>query len=593
MKLCSFIITFFIGCIFTFSQNKSTIQKIDSLNNVSYEKRIETSSLNLNKYLQNLADSKKANYANGIADSNANISLIYFYRGEYDLSMTYFFNAIEEYKKINELGKAGALYGLYGYRLRNTDIPKAIEYMQKGIKMAEKANAEIELHALYDNYGLVKEANKEYDSAAYYYNKSLKMKQKNKDEVGIPYSLNKLGALNSVLGNNKKAKEYFDKAYELRIKLGDKVGIAENLSFYGTYYEMQNDHENAIKYFQQALVVSKEAGYNWLTYKIYDALANNFESTAQYKSALDYLRNYTTYKDSIYNVETTTNRNELEIQFESEEKEKQILTQRAEIAESKLSLERKNRWMFGIVGLAMILGVIGYFIYRSQKLKNNQLQKENQLKDALIKIETQNKIQEERLRISRDLHDNIGSQLTFIISSLDNLKFQLNKQNPDYGKRLDSINQFTRSTITELRDTIWAMNKNEINISDLEVRIANYLENAKAASPDIQFSLHISPEISENPHAFTSFEGINIYRVIQESVNNAIKHAKASEIQLYFGKENGQFRIEIQDNGKGFDQTNYEPGNGMYNMNKRIADIGGQLTIFSKPNEGTHIKINF
>lgn len=194
---CKLILLFIVGLSSSilFAQNKSTVQKIDSLNNVSYEKRIETSSLNLNKYLKNLEDAERIKYEMGIADSNANISLIYYYRGEYDLSMTYFFKAIEEYKKINELGKAGALYGLYGYRLRHTDVPKAIEYMQTGISMAEKANAEFELRALYDNYGLVKEANKEYDSAAYYYNRSLKMKQESKDEVGIPYSLNKLGSL--------------------------------------------------------------------------------------------------------------------------------------------------------------------------------------------------------------------------------------------------------------------------------------------------------------------------------------------------------------------------------------------------------------
>ena len=77
----------------------------------------------------------------------------------------------------------------------------------------------------------------------------------------------------------------------------------------------------------------------------------------------------------------------------------------------------------------------------------------------MAKIETQNKLQEQRLRISRDLHDNIGAQLTFIISSIDNLKFGFTDISEKLGSKLSNISSFTQQTIYELRDTIWAMNK--------------------------------------------------------------------------------------------------------------------------------------
>lgn len=76
--------------------------------------------------------------------------------------------------------------------------------------------------------------------------------------------------------------------------------------------------------------------------------------------------------------------------------------------------------------LTFIIKLIGFLVYNQQKLKNRQLHKENELRDALIQIETQNRLQEQRLRISRDLRDNIGAQLTFIISSIDNLKYGFN-----------------------------------------------------------------------------------------------------------------------------------------------------------------------
>src|SRR5690606_22606248 len=114
---------------------------------------------------------------------------------------------------------------------------------------------------------------------------------------------------------------------------------------------------------------------------------------------------------------------EAETKYQTEKKEKEILIQRAQLAESRLKIERKNQLMMGMIGLALLGGLIGFQFYRIQRIRNKQLEKENHLKDALILIETQNKLQEQRLRISRDLHDNIGSQLTFIISSIDNLKY--------------------------------------------------------------------------------------------------------------------------------------------------------------------------
>lgn len=574
-----------------YAQNDVEIQKIDSLNNISYEKKIETSAFNLNKYLKNAEDSKRINYKKGIADSYSSISLIYFYKSQYDLSSEYFFNAIKLYESLNLMGEAGNLYSLYGYRLRHTDIAKSLQYMQTGIKMAEKAGAQIQLMGMYDNYGLVKEANKEYDSAFFYFNKALKMKQNAKDEIGIPYSLNKIATLNATLGNFDEAKKNLDDAYQIRLKLNDKVGIAENLSFYGSYYELLNDTDNAINYFEQALQASKDAGYRWLTYRIYESLSKNLEKKNEFQKALGYYKQYSSYKDSIYNLEATTNKNEIEIQFETEKKEKEILQQRAEIAEARLKVEQKNILLLGLVGLAIILGLIGYQFYRVQKIRNKQLEKENLLKDALIKIETQNKLQEQRLQISRDLHDNIGSQLTFIISSIDNLKYVLKDENPEMSERLKEISYFTKNTITELRDTIWAMNKENISFTDLKIRINNFIENAKLATKGIQFDFEMDEQI-EDEFTFSALEGINIYRVIQESINNSIKHAQPTEVKIRFAKLGQKFTIEVSDNGKGLDENNICLGNGLHNMHKRIAELGGELNISSNDGKGTILKIN-
>jgi signal transduction histidine kinase len=273
---------------------------------------------------------------------------------------------------------------------------------------------------------------------------------------------------------------------------------------------------------------------------------------------------------------------ELETKYQTAKKEKLLL-------EKEVETKHKNNLLLGISSMAFFIALIGFLIYRQQKLKNKQQEQEFELKSAISQIETQNKLQEQRLNISRDLHDNIGSQLTFIISSVDNVKYAFDIDNPKLDDKLTNISSFAKETIVELRDTIWAMNSNEITFEDLASRIHNFIEKAKEAKDEVKFSFEIDVELKDTK--LSSIEGMNIYRTIQEAVNNAIKYAEASAISIAVKKLETQIQIMIQDNGIGFDEATIQKGNGLQNMQKRVEDIGGEFGLFSS-NSGTLIKID-
>jgi signal transduction histidine kinase len=133
-----------------------------------------------------------------------------------------------------------------------------------------------------------------------------------------------------------------------------------------------------------------------------------------------------------------------------------------------------------ILGILFCFGIIiSFLVYRTLKLKNKQQKQEYELKYAIEEIAHQNKLQEQRLSISRDLHDNIGAQLTFIISSIETLKQAFNIKDEKINNKLTSISNFTKDTITELRDTIWAMNHSEIDFNEIRNRILNFVEKAE------------------------------------------------------------------------------------------------------------------
>ena len=198
-------------------------------------------------------------------------------------------------------------------------------------------------------------------------------------------------------------------------------------------------------------------------------------------------------------------------------------------------------------------------------------------------------MQEQRLSISRDLHDNIGAQLTFIISSVDNIKYAFDIQNVKLDSKLKSISNFTKATIIELRDTIWAMNSNEITFEDLRARILNFIEKAKEATDEIDFKFIVDERL--NQMKLSSIFGMNVYRTIQEAVNNAVKYSEADQIAINIKKIDDEIQIAIDDNGIGFDKTTIEKGNGLINMEKRIEAIGGVFSLKSETNKGTSIII--
>ncbi|MFN4198962.1 MAG: sensor histidine kinase, partial [Flavobacterium sp.] len=309
-------------------------------------------------------------------------------------------------------------------------------------------------------------------------------------------------------------------------------------------------------------------------------------SLGNYPEALEQYKAYTQYKDSILNLETNNRVAALEIAFETQQKDKEILRNKARLAE-------KNLQLVVLLFLFVLAVLLGYGFWYRQRIKTVQLERENALKDALSKIEIQRQLQEQRLLISRDLHDSIGAQLTFIISSIDHLKYQWSKEQPEVNQRLEQISDFTRNTIYELRDTIWAMNKDAITGDDLESRIANFINQANMAASHIQFDFVVDEHLKHDMR-LGARKGMHLYRIIQEAVNNALKHAEAKHIRVSLHQTNAPNQIEllIKDDGKGIDFNSLEPGNGLSNMKKRAFEMGGVLEV-RKGERGTEIVMLF
>ncbi len=472
---------------------------------------------------------------------------------------------------------------------------KGIYYCHQGEKIAKKSTTDRDskLKFAYNTLAINFDDWNKPDSALYYHFKNLKL-FKGKDTLLLGTTLNNIGNTYSKKQNFKEAQKWFKRSLAIsNINLKNKPKDAVYFYEYATIYNnlaalayKTDDFESAKVLFEKSKFYatnSKDAEKlrdYYREFYLFNKKNKNLEKTIEAQES------YITLRDSVFQTERANLLSTLEAKYQNEKKEKLLLIAKAKEVENRLVIKRKQNFIYLSIILFIGFFVIGLLVYRQQKLKNRQQKQQFELTSAIEKIESQNKLQEQRLSISRDLHDNIGSQLTFIISSVDNIKYAFDIQNPQLDYKLNAISGFTKDTIVELRDTIWAMNSEEISFQDLESRIHNFIEKAKNVSQNISFSFAIDQGLMQTK--LSSVQGMNVYRTIQEAINNSLKYAQANLISVNIKPFENRIKISIQDNGKGFDLLTVERGNGINNMQKRIEEIGGAFEINSN-NEGTLI----
>ncbi|MCB0402916.1 MAG: tetratricopeptide repeat protein [Flavobacteriales bacterium] len=388
------------------------------------------------------------------------LSLAQYYHGDYDLSIESALLAIDQYEKQGNTKQMGSVYASLGYQMKRRNLPKAFEYMRKGLNFLLVSGDKKTINPAINNFGVLHEMNGNLDSALYYYNKSLNIVEELNDSIGIPYSLNNIAGAYVLLEKYEEALPFYERAYQIRLKRNDLNGLAENNTYYGDFYFKQQQFAEAIPFYQKAYTLCRQIKYNYLQKVNAEQLATCFQQEQQFDSTLFYLKKSVELNDQLLNESTLKTINNLEIQFETEKKEKLIAEHNTVIAKKELQFKQRTYLMYSIVAIVVILLVIGFFIIRHIRFKQQELIEENRLKDQITKGKVLAKLNEERLRISKDLHDNIGSQLTFIISSIDNLNYYLGEQQQNLAEKLQAINTYSREAIKELRATINELNKN-------------------------------------------------------------------------------------------------------------------------------------
>ena len=194
-----------------------------------------------------------------------------------------------------------------------------------------------------------------------------------------------------------------------------------------------------------------------------------------------------------------------------------------------------------------------------------------------------------RTKIASDLHDEVGSTLSSIALSANFVSNKLQNQNADIRQILGQIKKDSEETVHTIRDTVWALNPDNDSIENLIEKIRSFALQILTAK---EIKLNFDNKISEAKTFKISVEQRkNLFLIIKESITNIAKHAEATEVKIAFERKKELLKINISDNGKGFDTQQLHEGNGLHNLQKRAKESHFELKINSGKGKGTNIYV--
>jgi len=513
-----------------------------------------------------------------------------FYIGNYYVknnqhkeAFDHFYKALKLVEENNDtLYMVYAKAGIGWAHMEMNQMNKAINWFNSTLITTSNFQFQKNYAAIYTNLAACYGALGKYDTARFYCQKALALGIGLNDLVSQANANFILGNLYMVDDQFHDAEMVFMEGYRIHKIIGDPFFIVSDMADIALHFSNTKQFDKGIAMAKEAI---EYAVANKLDAKLlicYDALQNNYKEAGQFKLQAECLSIMNSLRDSVYRKTSEHAVAEMNTKYETEIKEKTIQKQQFEIS-------KKNYLLFGGLGFFLLLGVLVFLLYR-----NHAYQQEKHLQFELIKqqdLSTKAVIEaeeNERKRIAADLHDGVGQMLTAVKMNLEGLTDRIMIANPEDKNVYEKVKLLLEESCKEVRNVSHNIMPNALLKSGLGTAIKDFIE--KVNNEKLQINLSVTG-IHEK---LSSSIEIVVYRVIQECVNNVIKHSKADRLDIAIIKDIDGLNVTIEDNGSGFNLSNlsHAKGIGMRNIRTRIEYLKGSLDIDTKPGKGTLIAFN-
>ncbi len=516
------------------------------------------------------------------------VTIPYFYTGKYDTAIAYSYKALDEMKKYPQPYHVQVMvYNTVGAMwLRMDDAPKALQYLKQGEALAIKHADVAGLTNVRSNIGAAFVAMQQLDTAVVYLEQVAVMEkmlnsqptahqnlgaiylEKNQPEKAIPY-------FRQTLQYGKKNKEYF-------------VTFTAYMGLGSAYYKLK-DYTQAEKMLLTAAEMLDSGKIGDTKEALYRNLAGVYGATGQYEKAYHYQKLNGEAFSELFGKEKFRIAGQLEARYRDREKDRQLMEHKLLIAQQENRIKDRNIWIGGTIATTMLLGTLLISLYRTnvhkqkvhtEKIRNLEQGREIEKLKALMEGE-----EKERSRIAHELHDGIGSQHSAMMLYLHSIQDKYK----ELGKteEMQQVIRLLKETADELRGTAHNLMPELLQQQGLEIAVKIFCERiSKSKSLKLDFFSYGDTSRLEPSFALV------LYRIVQELVQNVVKHASATQLTVMLTLIHEQISITVEDDGTGI-QHAPSAGVGLVSMKRRVQELGGEMIIETGAAAGTCISVVF
>lgn len=564
-----------------------------------------------------------------------------YYAGDYKKAAHFFDSSAFLWKNKSLLNYFKAINNKANALMYNSEYHKALLSFFECLEISNQLKNESLTGQVLNNIGLVYESVGDYDNALLYGKKALAYKLTTNDSLSIAHSYGNIGDAFLFKEMADSALLYEGHSYQLYSLIVDKEGMSNALGDIGNIYNKKGNTDSAITYLQRAIVISKQLSHaentanflnnlgeaylqkkdfkkvwhfasqadsfvsqitdNEFLQEHYNLLYQYYKQTGNTAQAFNYLEKINVINDSIFKQKINIQNEKVAFEYEYNQKKlKDSLVFQSEVNTSKnIAVASKNKFVVSLL-LLLLVASLAVMLYSRSKLlqkkhivaQQNVMMQEQKIKD----LENEKRLlasqgvlkgqEEERRRLSKDLHDGLGGLLSGVKYSIINMKENTIISNDNVSMFEKSLNMID-TAMRELRRVAQNMMPEALAKFGLEEALKDYCAAACTSSVKVIFQ-----SFGENI-IINSTSEIIIYRIIQELVNNAVKHSNAAQVMVQLVKGEDWITLSVEDNGAGFDinKLKQSTGSGWGNIKSRVDYLKGDIDLKSQAGTGTSVNI--
>ncbi|QTN38673.1 tetratricopeptide repeat protein [Cryomorphaceae bacterium] len=521
-----------------------------------------------------------------------NIGLIHWNRGHYDEAVAAYEASLALFREIEYLpGQANNLNNISLIYAGEFRYEEAIQVLRQSYALRLELADGYGLSAALSNLGFYYAEINQIDSSLYYSRLALMAKDTVGDERGKATVYGNLGNAYQMREDVDSAIWAYRAAVDIDRALEDSVRLIQHLNPLAWQLHLKGQDAEAYRLMKECAAVAERKGAvseQWeVYYRLGDLATEQGESEV---AAPAYERAFNLY-NTLRNEEREEQVIEFQERFQTAEAKIALAEEQEARTRAELEVQRRNNLLL-LLAASLILGGIGAAaVWRRSRERQRRERAEQEVKEQLMKSGFEQQLTDQRQGISQDLHDNVGSQLSFLSSALQNLSFALQMRDQpgtEVAGRLEEMSAVAQESVDDLRNTVWAMNRDQLNSQELLTRLEQGVRRLPEGLGATRVEFAHEGEARILPQAV----GLAIYRMTQEALNNALKYASAQHISVSIAiAEKISFRVS--DDGSGFDPAAVARGSGLEGMQRRADRHGLSYALESEIGSGTTIEMSY